>query len=469
MKLEIESDALQQLLAKYDVYGPRYTSYPTALQFSECFGEQDYLQSLQASNELPVPKPLSLYLHIPFCKQLCYYCGCHKLVTKKTSTADDYLDFLYQEIALRARDFGGDRLVQQIHLGGGTPTYLSNNQIRELLEVIAQNFHLGLPEQLELAIEVDPRTVDGMRMRHLVQLGFNRVSLGVQDFNPAVQGAINREQSVQQVMALTDAARESGVDSVSYDLIYGLPKQTVASFEQTLKQVLQLRPDRIALYNYAHMPQRIPSQRLILQSDLPSAADKLQIFTAAVAHLCAAGYEYIGMDHFALPDDGLVRAMEEGSLQRNFQGYSTHAECDVLGLGVSAISRIGDCYAQNILSLPVYRQALEANRLPLQKGVKLHRDDVLRADVIMTIMCSGKVRFTDFSQQHDVFFQQYFKEELVALQEFKRDGLLTLDDQSLQVTTLGRLFLRNIAMVFDAYLTQSLLQDSEQPRYSKTL
>ncbi len=468
MRTEVEAVDLSHLLAKYDVYGPRYTSYPTALQFHEGFEERHYLKQVDASNDLVLPRPLSLYLHIPFCRKLCYYCGCHKVITQKKGQAQDYLEALYREIEMRAHAFAEDRLVQQIHLGGGTPTFIGNEQIKELLEVIAQSFHLGLPNKLEMGIEVDPRTVNGMRMQELVQIGFNRISLGVQDFDASVQKAINREQSVQQVRELHVAAREAQVASISMDLIYGLPKQSRASFARTLDEVVNLRPDRIALYNYAHMPQRIPSQRLIYQSDLPGTQEKLAIFTDAVAQLTAAGYVYIGMDHFALPEDGLSRALQDGSLQRNFQGYSTHAECDVVGLGASAISRVGDCYAQNVLSLSAYRQSLSVNRLPLHKGVLLNRDDRLRADIILTIMCSGEVNFAEFSQRHDVFFQQVFRDELASMQEMQDDGLLCIDDECLQVTPLGRLFLRNIAMNFDAYLNQSL-QDTELPRYSKTL
>lgn len=468
MHTDLEAVDLSRLLAKYDVYGPRYTSYPTALQFHEGFEERDYLNQVQASNDLLVPRPLSLYVHIPFCKQLCYYCGCHKVVTQKTSQSQDYLDALYREIALRSEAFAEDRLVQQIHLGGGTPTYISNAQIRELLEVIAQSFHLGLPDKLEMGIEVDPRTVDGKRMQELVKIGFNRISFGVQDFDPAVQQAINRAQSKEQVRELHWAARDARVSSISMDLIYGLPKQNRTSFERTLDEVAALRPDRIALYNYAHMPQRIPSQRLIHQSDLPGTEEKLAIFTDAVARLTAEGYIYIGMDHFALPDDSLATALKDGSLQRNFQGYSTHADCDIVGLGASSISRVGDCYVQNVLPLSAYRQALAADRLPVHKGVVLNRDDRLRADIILTIMCSGEVNFAEFSQRHDVFFQQVFRDELASLQTMQEDGLLRMDNARLQVTPLGRLFLRNIAMTFDAYLNQSL-HDTEQPRYSKTL
>jgi len=469
MSAPIAVSALEPLLRKYDVYGPRYTSYPTALQFNESFGEQDYIKQAQDSNQLLVPKPISLYIHIPFCKSLCYYCGCNKIVTHKTEAAANYLDYLFREIELHGKNFADDRLVQQIHFGGGTPTYLSGSQLREILELIAQNFHLGLPDSLELGIEIDPRSVTPDSVSELIDMGFNRISIGVQDFDPDVQQAINRLQSAEDIARIMQTARDKHVGSISLDVIYGLPKQTRKSFDQTLDQVIQLRPDRIALYNYAHMPQRIPSQRLIHAEDLPSADEKLSIFMDSIERLTAAGYVYIGMDHFALPEDSLSKALREGGLQRNFQGYSTHAECDVVGIGVSAISRINEGYSQNVGVLSAYREMIDQEKLPIKKGINLNADDSVRAGLIQALMCSGEVIFRDFNERYDVFFHHYFKEELVQLNDLAADGLVELSEKSLRVTELGRLFLRNIAMTFDAYFAQTDLQNTEEPRYSKTL
>lgn len=462
-------EGLKPLLNKYDVYGPRYTSYPTALQFSESFNEENYQRHAQESNELLVPKPLSLYLHIPFCHSLCYYCGCNKIVTHKPQAATNYLDYLFREIEMQSRYFADDRLVQQIHFGGGTPTYLTNNQLREVLEVIAQSFHLGLPDKLELGIEIDPRSITVEQVEELIDMGFNRISIGVQDFDGAVQKAINRIQSYESIEQIINAARDKQLNSLSLDIIYGLPKQTQESFDETLDQVIALRPDRIALYNYAHMPQRIPSQRLINEKDLPGPDQKMAIFLSSVQRLTAAGYVYIGMDHFALPEDRLSQALEDGSLQRNFQGYSTNAECDVIGMGVSAISRVNDCYSQNAPQLSAYRDSISKNRLPIVKGVSLSDDDKIRASAIQRIMCSGEILFSDFNEQHDIFFHQYFKSELANLSGLVQDGLLAISEKHLRVTQKGRLFLRNIAMIFDAYFSQTSLQNTEQPRYSKTL
>ncbi len=464
-----EASALAPLLMKYDVCGPRYTSYPTALQFSEQFTEQDYLQQVQASNQHPLPKPLSLYLHIPFCRQLCYYCGCNKIITHKTSMVEEYLEYLYREIEMQGRHFADDRLVQQIHFGGGTPTYLKPSQLREILEVVAQAFHLGLPDSLEIGIEIDPRSVTAQSVTELVETGFNRVSVGVQDFDSDVQAAINRVQSKQQVEAVVKHARQAGVKSVSLDIIYGLPLQTKSGFVRTLDQVIDLRPDRIALYNYAHMPDRIPSQRLISSDAIPSRDEKMSIFTQSIERLTSAGYVYIGMDHFALPEDSLAKAMKNGGLQRNFQGYSTHAECDVVGLGLSAISRVNDSYSQNFGELSRYKTRIDSAELPIAKGLTLTEEDNIRADVIHAIMCKGEVDFSALGSQHNIFFQPHFQDELARLSELEKDGLVLETDSGFSVTETGRLFLRNIAMEFDAYLNQNTIHESHKPRYSRTL
>lgn len=463
------TDDLAPLLNKYDVYGPRYTSYPTALQFNESFTESDYQSHAQSSNQLPLPKPLSVYIHVPFCKSLCYYCGCNKIVTHKQQLATDYLDYLYREIEMHGKHYADDRLLQQIHFGGGTPTFLSPKQLREVMEVLAQSFHLGLPDSLEIGIEIDPRTVTSEQMTELVTMGFNRISIGVQDFDPEVQKAINREQSKQQVEDVIRSARDNKVDSISIDIIYGLPKQTRESFSRTLDEVIDIKPDRIALYNYAHMPQRIPAQRLIHSEDLPNTEEKLAIFTDSIERLTAAGYIYIGMDHFALPSDSLAKALDTGGLQRNFQGYSTHAECDVIGIGVSAISRVNDGYSQNVTEVSKYKAAIEKGHLPIKRGVNLNEDDRIRADLIQQIMCDGVVDYSDFGEGHDIFFHRYFNNELSSLSDLASDGLIELNDSGFKVTAKGRIFLRNIAMKFDAYFNQTSLQNTEQPRYSKTL
>lgn len=465
----VATEDLAPLLNKYDVYGPRYTSYPTALQFNESFTEADYRQQALLSNELPIPKPLSIYIHIPFCKSLCYYCGCNKIITHKTQMANDYLDYLYQEIEMHAKHYESDRLLQQIHFGGGTPTFLKPQQLREVMEVLAQSFHLGLPDSLEIGIEIDPRTVTETEMHDLTTMGFNRISIGIQDFDPEVQKAINRVQSKAQVEAVIASARDNKVNSISLDIIYGLPKQTRASFSNTLDEIITIRPDRIALYNYAHMPQRIPAQRLIHGSDLPGTEEKLAIFTDSIKRLTEAGYIYIGMDHFALPTDSLAKALLNGGLQRNFQGYSTHAECDVIGIGVSAISRVNNGFSQNVTEISNYKEAVSKGRLPIKRGVTLNPDDRIRSDLIQQIMCDGTINYSEFGESHDIFFHRYFKEELSSMYELEADHLIQMTDQGFSVTNKGRIFLRNIAMKFDAYFNQTTLQNTEQPRYSKTL
>ena len=465
----VATEDLAPLLNKYDVYGPRYTSYPTALQFNDGFTQADYRDQALFSNELPIPKPLSIYIHIPFCKSLCYYCGCNKIITHKNQMANDYLDYLYQEIKMHAEYYESDRLLQQIHFGGGTPTFLKPQQLREVMEVLAQSFHLDLPDNLEIGIEIDPRTVTENEMRELITMGFNRISIGIQDFDPEVQKAVNRVQSKEQVEAVIASARENKISSISLDIIYGLPKQTRISFSNTLDEIINIRPDRIALYNYAHMPQRIPAQRLIHTTDLPNTEEKLAIFTDSIKRLTEAGYIYIGMDHFALPSDSLAKALDSGGLQRNFQGYSTHAECDVIGVGVSAISRVNDGFSQNVTEISKYKEAISKGHIPIKRGVTLNKDDRIRSDLIQQIMCDGSINYSQFSESHDIFFHQYFREELCSLYDLEVDGLIQMTDQGFIVTNKGRIFLRNIAMKFDAYFNQTTLQNTEQPRYSKTL
>ncbi len=456
----------QALLKKYDIHGPRYTSYPTALQFSEQFTAQDYYEHVQQSNEDPIPKPLSLYIHIPFCQSLCYYCGCHKIVTQNTAKARQYLDALEYEIELQARNFNKDRQVKQIHLGGGTPTYLQPQYIQQLLQTIAYNFNIGFNDT-EIAIEIDPRTCSTDDIKALAEFGFNRMSFGIQDFNRQVQVAINRLQDAEHTLAVIHAARQSGVASISVDLMYGLPKQTLTSFTETLTAVLNARPDRIALYNYAHMPLRIKSQRLIEEKDLPSADLKLELLSQAIKTLEDAGYVYIGMDHFALPTDPLNQHLQNGHLQRNFQGYSTHGDCDITGFGLSAISRINDAYSQNNKDLRDYLHNIQANQLPIERGYILSRDDQIRAEIIQQIMCNDHINFQAFSTAQHIDFKDYFQQELVQLQALAEDGLLTIADHDLQITPHGRLLLRSIAMVFDRYLSQH--KDQTVQTFSKVL
>jgi oxygen-independent coproporphyrinogen-3 oxidase len=465
----IHRKQLQELIQKYQVNGPRYTSYPSALKFDESFSDQDYYAQVKSSNQFVVPKPLSVYIHIPFCASLCYYCGCNKVVSRKKGIANEYLESLYKEIELQAVLYEDDRLLEQIHFGGGTPTYLTSEQLEELLGVLAQHFHLALPNKLELGIEVDPRSVNDDTIAEIIALGFNRISIGVQDFDPEVQVAINRVQSRVQVISVVEAARRNGVKSVSLDLIYGLPKQTKQSFKRTIDEVVAIRPARIALYHYAHMPNKINSQRLIDESTLPPSSEKIEMFSETIGRLIDAGYIYIGMDHFALADDSLAQALTNGGLQRNFQGYSTHAECDIIGLGVSAISNVNQSFCQNTKSITTYKEMLAKQKLPIEKGISLNEDDQIRAEVIQRLMCDGIVDYNKIGRQYNIHFQYYFDDELLSLEPLAKDDLIQLSQTGFSVTERGRFFLRNIAMVFDVYLPKVSLQAVSQSSYSKTL
>lgn len=448
------------LLSKYNISGPRYTSYPTALQFADQFSAEDYRRSAELSNQALKAKPLSLYIHIPFCESLCYYCGCHKVITQNRDKVRDYLDSLHREIQLQSKLFDSCREVKQIHLGGGTPTYLSTAEIKQLVVHIQKHFTLSVLSECEMGIEIDPRTSCESDIRQLARMGFNRMSFGIQDFDPQVQAAINRIQSKDQTLKLLATARQSGVESLSVDLIYGLPKQTVHGFADTLSTIVETRPDRIALYNYAHMPQRIKSQKLIKQDDLPSPEHKLELLCLSIETLTEAGYCHIGMDHFALPDDPLSRSLEHGGLHRNFQGYSTHGDCDIIGMGVSAISKIGDSFGQNIKSLTRYQEYINCGQLAIERGYVLSQDDQLRAAIIQAIMCSATVDFNVLTQTFGMDFDVYFKHELEQLMPMVDGGLVVLTDQSIRVTEKGRLLLRNIAMTFDAYLPTNQSADN---------
>jgi oxygen-independent coproporphyrinogen-3 oxidase len=453
------------LLTKFDVPGPRYTSYPTADRFVEAFGEADYVQALDQRRAGPaaLALPLSLYVHIPFCESLCYYCACNKIITKHHERSAPYLRYLSKEVDLHVQHLGAGLPVSQLHLGGGTPTFFSDDELRELMSMLRRNFSL-VPGG-EYSIEVDPRTVDEARLETLARLGFNRLSLGVQDFDPLVQKAVHRIQPAEKVFALVDAARRIGFESINADLIYGLPKQTPESFERTLAQVSELRPDRIALYAYAHLPERFKPQRRIIAIDLPGAANKVAMLARALAAFEAAGYDYIGMDHFALPNDALAVAKRQGRLHRNFQGYSTQPDCDLIGLGVSAIGKVGATYSQNAKSLEEYQDLLDHGHLPVVRGLAVSRDDLLRRAVIMALMCQGEVLFESIELAHLIDFRDYFAAELEALRAMEDQGLVKLSDTGIQVTALGWFFVRGVAMMFDKYLQA----DRTRARFSKII
>jgi oxygen-independent coproporphyrinogen-3 oxidase len=438
------------LLARYDVAGPRYTSYPTAPSFREDFGEREYRACVRDSNEEPIPRPLSLYVHLPFCESPCFYCGCTRVITRDHRKAGLYLESLDYEIAMQGALFATDRAAVQLHLGGGTPNFLDPDELAHLVRSLAAGFRLSTSEHRDFSIEIDPRYQDPAAIARLAAIGFNRVSFGVQDFDPAVQRAINRIQPLEQTRACVEAANAAGMRSVNLDLIYGLPKQRVSTFARTLEHVVALRPQRIALYGYAHMPERFKAQRQIEAADLPSPAAKLALLDMAIRAFSGAGYRYIGMDHFALPDDSLARALEAGTLHRNFQGYSTHGDCDLVGLGVSAISRVGGCFSQNERVLPDYYEALARGQLPVARGLVVDEDDLVRAEVIQALMCRNRVDFEPIERRFGIRFGDYFERELAQLRKLAADGLVEYDPCGIAVTPRGRLLMRVIAMAFDA-------------------
>lgn len=453
------------LLQRFDVAGPRYTSYPTADRFVEAFGYDEYSAALahRRSGAAAMALPLSVYVHIPFCESLCYYCACNKIITKHHERAEPYLRYLSREIDLHTAQLGIGQPVSQVHLGGGTPTFFNDRQLAELMDMLRRNFTLAPGG--EYSIEVDPRTVDAQRLSVLHGLGFNRLSFGVQDFDPEVQKAVHRIQPAEQVFALVEAARGIGFESINVDLIYGLPRQTPESFQRTLAQVNQLRPDRIALYAYAHLPERFKPQRRILQADLPAAAGKVSMLAASLDALMGAGYVYVGMDHFALPEDALAIAKRQGRLHRNFQGYSTQPDCDLIGLGVSAIGKVGATYSQNAKTLEEYCDYLDQGRLPVVRGLALSRDDVVRRAVIMALMCQGELQFESIELAHLIDFRSYFATELDTLATLQEQGLVTLQPTSITVTERGWFFVRAVAMVFDRYLQA----DRNRARFSRII
>ena len=451
------------LIVRYGGRGPRYTSYPTALQFHPEITEEQYRENAKASNASGVP--LSIYVHIPFCHSLCYYCGCNKIVTRNAERVAKYMGNLYREIDMQAELFDADRKVEQLHFGGGTPTYLDSDELSDLMRKLGNAYNFETSDEREFSIEVDPRTVDADGIRLLWDLGFNRLSMGIQDFEPSVQKAVNRIQSIDDCRTLTTAARDAGFGSVSYDLIYGLPHQTVETFSRTLEQVIAMRPDRLAVYNYAHLPQRFKGQRMINDADIPLPETKLDILSLTIEKLCAAGYVYIGMDHFALPDDELVHARRDGTLQRNFQGYSTHRECDLVALGVSGIGKIGNMFAQSSVRTDDYEEMLESGKLPLVKGLIVDAEDQIRAAIIQSLMCYDSLDFNAVGTQHGIDFRTHFADEIRRLQALADDGLIALDDKGVTITPKGRLLLRSIAMVFDRYIDH---EDNDN-RFSKAI
>lgn len=447
MNNTVQFDA--DLINRYDTAGPRYTSYPTAIEFHEGFDEAQYKKQIALSNQRG--GPLSLYFHLPFCDTICFYCACNKVVTKNRAHAESYLHNLHQEIAMQGALFDRSRVVEQLHWGGGTPTFISHQQMRELMQVTRQHFQLADDESGEFSIEVDPREANDETIAVLREIGFNRLSLGLQDFNPAVQKAVNRIQSEEETFAVLDAARREGFRSVSLDLIYGLPHQTVDSFNETLDKVIAAGPDRLSVFNYAHMPERFKPQRQINTADLPSAQTKLAILQSTIEKLGKAGYAYIGMDHFAKPDDELTLAQQEHQLYRNFQGYSTHAECDLIGFGVTSIGMVGDSYSQNVKTLLEYDSAIMSGHLPIFRGVKLDQDDKIRRDIITRLICDFSLDVAAIEKKYPIDFAEYFHDVFPQLEQFAQDGLLQYNWERIEVLPAGRLLIRNICMAFDKY------------------
>jgi oxygen-independent coproporphyrinogen-3 oxidase len=431
----------------------------------EGFDTEAYRRYTTASNNELIPKPLSLYVHLPFCRSLCYYCGCMKKVTRHEHQADQYLELLHREVAMQGELFDHDREVVQLHFGGGTPTFHDDEKLGKLMTQLGESFTLSHDDTREFSIEVDPRTVGLERLGVLAELGFNRISLGVQDIDPKVQEAVNRIQDPEATLEMVEGSRDLGFNSVSIDLIYGLPLQTVESFSKTIDTVVGVRPDRLAVYNYAHLPHIFRAQRMIDAKDIPSPETKLELMELTIDRLIDAGYVYIGMDHFALPEDELTIAQREGGLQRNFQGYSTRRECDLVGLGVSAIGKVGDCYAQNLKDIPTWQSAVAEGTLPIWRGVSLTTEDRLRRSVIESIMCHGEVRFQEFESHFAIDFHDHFALELGNLVQLEKDGLLVMGDDEFSVTPEGRLLLRAIAMTFDEYLQQP----QSTPKFSRVI
>ena len=452
-----------ETLKKYDVSGPRYTSYPTADRFVEAFTQDAYMLALEQRRAIAATQPLSIYVHIPFCESLCFFCACNKIVTKHHERSVEYLRYLNREIDLHIDHLGAGQTISQLHLGGGSPTFFSDEELSELMAMLKRNFVFAASG--EYSIEVDPRTVNEQRLKHLADLGFNRLSFGVQDFDPEVQKAVHRIQPAEQVFSLVEAARRYQFESVNVDLIYGLPMQNPESFKRTLAQVVELRPNRIALYGYAHLPERFKPQRRISEYELPAAADKITMLGSALKAFIDAGYVYVGMDHFALPDDDLAIAKRQGRLHRNFQGYSTQPDCDLISLGVSAIGRVGATYSQNAKTIEEYYDHLNHGRFPVVRGLALSRDDIVRRAVIMAIMCQGALEYEAIELAYMLDFKSYFANEMETLKALEKTDMLVLEEDGLQVTDTGWFFVRAVAMVFDKHLQT----DRNRARFSKIL
>ena len=439
-----------ELIKRYDQSGPRYTSYPTAVEFDPAFDEAAYRATCEQSNASG--RPLSLYFHIPFCDTVCFYCACNKIATKDRTKAQPYLDRVYRELEMQSALFDDDRVVEQLHWGGGTPTFISQDQMRELMDQTRKHFRLADDEVGEYSIEIDPREARGDTVKLLREIGFNRMSLGVQDFDPTVQASVNRIQSEAETMEVLEAARAEGFRSISIDLIYGLPFQSVEGFGRTLERIIEARPDRISVFNYAHLPERFMPQRRIDEKTLPPPQVKLDILQQTTERLTEAGWLYIGMDHFARPDDELAKAQRDGTLYRNFQGYSTHADCDLIGIGVTSIGKVANTYGQNRRGLDEYYADIDAGRLPVFRGIVLNRDDEIRRDVITRLICHFKLDFSDVERTWDIDFADYFASSLPKLAGMQADGLLDVDATGIRVNPKGRFLIRNICMAFDAYL-----------------
>jgi oxygen-independent coproporphyrinogen III oxidase len=450
------------LIRRYDKAGPRYTSYPTAVQFHDGVAPLHLLHALDQSRS--ANRDLSLYVHVPFCANICYYCACNKVITKDRSRSQAYLKSLYREIEIVSQRAGRGQSVEQLHLGGGTPTFLTHDELRGLLAKLRQHFNLHDDDIGDYSIEIDPREADWTTMGLLREIGFNRVSFGVQDLDPEVQRAVNRLQTLEQTQAVMEAARTLAYRSINIDLIYGLPKQTPESFARTVDAIIALKPDRLSVFNYAHLPDRFPPQRRIDAADLPSAQDKLAMLEGSIRQLTTAGYRYIGMDHFALPDDSLSIAQETGGLQRNFQGYTTHGHCDLIGLGVSSISQVGNLFCQNTPDIKLYQEQLDAGRLATTKGLVCNEDDRLRRAVIGQLICHFQLDFATIEREFGIDFRAYFDSCWPVLHQMYRDGLIRLTQEGIEILPAGRLLVRSICMVFDAYQ-----QVQESQRFSRII
>jgi oxygen-independent coproporphyrinogen-3 oxidase len=449
------------LIKKYDTAGPRYTSYPTAIVFNEEFKANDY--ELKAKSR-DTDKPLSLYFHIPFCDTLCFYCACNKIATKKREKADLYLQYLDKEMSMHSKLYDKNHRVEQMHFGGGTPTFLTDAQFEKVMSDIHKHFNLIDSDERDYSIEIDPRSVTSESIKMLTDFGFNRYSLGVQDINPVVQKAVNRIQPIETTLEIIEACKNNNARSISVDLIYGLPHQTLNSFSETIDAIVSLSPDRLSVFNYAHLPHLFSPQKRINTEDLPKPEEKLEILQMSIEKLTDAGYVYIGMDHFAKPGDELALAQKNGSLQRNFQGYTTHAELDLVAMGVSSISAVNNSFSQNVKSLEQYYSLLDQNQIPIFRGYSLNDDDVLRKKIIQNIACQFELNFSEIESEFSIDFKDYFQQELESLSDMANDGLIQWSDDGFVVTQEGRWMVRIVCMVFDLYLRQQ-----KQQRFSKVI